>query len=158
MRVHRQRPDDPGKLGPEAGPYSNSISGLGHLRATDLGSIIALNPRGRGCRSQRANPGWRVSHPSRTRVWGQKGATGATSLIIRRRHHWPETPLGSVRGRQKIENLQLSICNYQFDNTQSAGNMGNIVDNQALSGQHLGNIRGNKHPFSGNIGQQTALD
>ncbi len=41
---------------PEAGPYSNSISGLGHPRAMDLASKIALNPRGRGSRSQRANP------------------------------------------------------------------------------------------------------
>ncbi len=32
--------------------------------------------------SERANPGWRGSNPSRTRVYGQRGATGATSLII----------------------------------------------------------------------------
>ncbi len=33
----------------------------------------------------------------------------------------------------------------------NAGNMGNIVVAEVLSGQHLGNIRGNKTFFWGNI-------
>ncbi len=34
---------------------------------------------------------------------------------------------------------------------ENAGNMGNIVAAQVLSGQHLGNIRGNNYPLWGNI-------